>query len=389
MSTTASPNMNMPVPTVGVETGPAWANDINACLSIVDQHNHTAGYGVTIPPSGLNINAALTFQNNQATNLQATVYTAQASLTTLQAVYVKGVDLYYRDGSNNEIRITSGAAVNATSSGITSGTASASFVGSTLVVNAASLTPANIQCASILIGNNSASSHYLTISPPTALGADYTIVMPSLPASQKIVTLDASGNMSAPYTVDGSTIAVSANVIGIPAGGVGTTQLGSLSVTTAKIAAAAVTNEKLAALNYNLGSSSGAYTTSSSSYVSVPFLTATITTVGRPVLLMIQPDGTGNDGYVGVQAQSSGGNASISLEFRQDSSDVCVFTETFQMTDGGMLADDLVKVYAAPGRFTFLDTTASAGAHTWSVRVKLTAGTLVAINYCKLVAIEL
>ncbi len=123
---TISPNMSLPVPNVGVDAGPDWANNLNASLSIIDQHNHSAGSGVPVQPAGLNINSDLTFQSNQATNLKAVAFTAQSSVTTTAAVYVKGVDLYYRDGAANEVQITTGGTVNATSSGISSGTATAS-----------------------------------------------------------------------------------------------------------------------------------------------------------------------------------------------------------------------------------------------------------------------
>jgi hypothetical protein len=50
-NTTTSPFMGMPVPVVGVDPGPDWANDNNSCLSIIDSHNHTTGNGA--PLSGL------------------------------------------------------------------------------------------------------------------------------------------------------------------------------------------------------------------------------------------------------------------------------------------------------------------------------------------------
>jgi len=50
-----SPNMNLPIPGVGQTLGPTWATDLNNSLTLVDQHNHTAGYGVPIPPAGLKV----------------------------------------------------------------------------------------------------------------------------------------------------------------------------------------------------------------------------------------------------------------------------------------------------------------------------------------------
>lgn len=102
----SSNNMGLPIPTVGVETGPFYANDLNQAFSLIDAHDHTAGNGVLVPTAGLNINANLAFNNSAATSLQACTYTAQSSFATNLSTYVKGVDLYYRDGNGNEVRLT-------------------------------------------------------------------------------------------------------------------------------------------------------------------------------------------------------------------------------------------------------------------------------------------
>ena len=52
MSTT-SPNMLLTLSSVGVDSGLSWENNLNASLTLVDSHNHTAGQGNQIPPSGL------------------------------------------------------------------------------------------------------------------------------------------------------------------------------------------------------------------------------------------------------------------------------------------------------------------------------------------------
>ena len=213
-----SPNMGLPLPVPGNDPGPDYGFNNNVAFQTIDSHNHTAGKGVQIPPAGININADLSFNGNNATNLLTTRFNPQgspiaATSPNLNCLYTVGVDLYYNDGNGNQIKITSAGAVNATSSGISSGTASASFISSVLVVNAASLTPANIQCASILLGNNVASSNYLTLSPPNSMASNYGLTLPPLPSSQKIMTLDNSGNITAPYTVDGTSISIISNVI--------------------------------------------------------------------------------------------------------------------------------------------------------------------------------
>lgn len=245
-NTIASPYMGMPVPVPGVDPGPDWADNYNACLSITDAHNHAPGSGNPISQAGITLVAddttfdSLNFNTSNAYNLRSVRFTDQVTAlglaTDIGCMYEAGGELYYNDSSGNQVQITSGGSVNATSSGISSGTASASFVSSVLVVLRAAATPANIKGASILLGNNVANSKYLTLQPPNAMGADYSLTLPSIPAGTRIMTLDTSGNMAGAYSVDGSTITISSNVIGVPAGGIGTTQLAASSVTSAKVA---------------------------------------------------------------------------------------------------------------------------------------------------------
>ncbi len=242
--------MNLVVPTIGVSTGLDWENAINANSAIIDQHNHSPGFGALIGPSGINIDSVLSFNNFSATNVQSIVFTAQTSLATLLAIYCIGNDLYYNDGAGNVVRITSGGSVNATSSGISSGTATAAFSSGVLVVNAAANTPANIQGGSILLGNNIPASKFLTLAPPNAMAADFTLTLPSLPASTLAVTLDASGNF-ATSLLTGSQLSLTANITGsqlsASAGIVGTQLSASAGITGGQIAAATISASNLQA----------------------------------------------------------------------------------------------------------------------------------------------
>lgn len=207
MATTISPNMNLPVPTVGVESGPQWATDINACMTQIDAHNHTSGYGVPIPTSGLNINADLSFGSYNATNLRSTRFTAQsvpltaASSSDIGCIYVSGVDLYYNDVNGNQVRITASGAISGTPGSITNlvAPASATYVpgSSTFVWQSAVNTPANMDFASAILRNLSASSKGLTLSPPAAMAADSTITLPSIPGSKSFMAIDNAGTITA------------------------------------------------------------------------------------------------------------------------------------------------------------------------------------------------
>lgn len=202
MSVTLSPNMNLPVPGVGTEPGPQYATDVNNSLTIIDQHNHSSGSGVQITPSGLNINADLPFNGNNATLLRTVNFQSQASPLAgaspdLGCVYVSGADLYYNDGAGNQVRITQGGSVTGsagTITGLPSGTASASFAAGVFTFQAATNTPANINMGSAVLGNNNTNGFALTLSPPT-LGANYALVLPTIPAQTNVMSLDSSGNM--------------------------------------------------------------------------------------------------------------------------------------------------------------------------------------------------
>lgn len=218
--------MLLPVPEVGTTSGPQYAQDINDSLSIIDQHDHSTGSGVPITPSGLDISSDLTMQDNNLTNIRTTRFQVQpstlAGASDINCLYVSGVDLYYNDGSNI-IRITTGGSVNAGAGsigGLPSGTASVNYSGGVYTFESSTGIGGDVSARNVLLSNNSAGSHDLTLSPPNAMGADYTLVMPSLPVSQKIMTLDASGNITAPYVTDNSTIEVSANTIQVKAQGI-------------------------------------------------------------------------------------------------------------------------------------------------------------------------
>lgn len=255
--------MDLPLPIVGVQTGPLYATDLNNCLTIVDGHDHTPGYGVPVPSDGININSDLPFSNHNLTSLRTVRFQSQSAALSAAAdvgcLYEVDDDLYYNDGAGNQVRITQSGSVagsSGTITGLPSGTASASYnsLSGTFIFQSATATPAYVDCASVLIRNFSANSNALTLQAPAAMAADYSLTLPPLPASQKIMTLDSSGNMTAPYTVDGSTITISSNVIGVPNSGIGTNQLAALSVTAAKIANATITTTQISASAGILGS---------------------------------------------------------------------------------------------------------------------------------------
>lgn len=316
-----TPNMNLPNPVPGVDPGPDYADNQYNATNILDGHNHSTGSGVQIQPNGLNINAALDFQGSPATNLESCVFSQQASLSTLNAIFV-GTDgnLYFNDGVGDpSIQITAGGLVNATASGISSGAATASFVGGILVVNQAANTPASIKAGSYLMGQTGvAASNFLTLVPPASLsGGSYTLTMPAIPASLGFLTIDTSGNIGTASGVQGGQLAAQA-ILGTQLANqtVTATQILNATITTTQIASATILGTNIAAATIaasNLSGSitpslmttspntasllTGSYTNATTSYTTVTSVTVTATS-GRPVFITF----IGSNGYIGASS---------------------------------------------------------------------------------------
>ena len=221
---TISPNMSLPIPVVGVDPGPDYASNINVALTTIDQHDHTAGNGVLISPAAININSDLPFGANNATNLRSARFAPNGSIISGPAdkgcIFVAGVDLYYTDVSGNVVRMTQGGSVAGpfgTITGLPSGTASASYAAGTFVFQAMTNTPANVDGGSFIFRDYVANSFGLTLQPPSAMGADYTVTLPAPNALGQLgyLTYDTSNNIGSvsPDQVADSFTAAGANQI--------------------------------------------------------------------------------------------------------------------------------------------------------------------------------
>lgn len=216
--------MSLVVPTVGSEPGPTYASDINTSLTIIDQHSHTSGSGVPITPGAININSALTFANNFATNVAGVnLYAQSAPPSPVGTVYRSTNDLYFVDGLGNNIAITANGAVAGTPGSISNlvSPASAAYVAvsSTFVWQSNTGIAANLDAGSLLMRNLSPNSTFaLTLSPPAAMGANYTITLPALPGATSFLTINTSGAISASPALLGalttSNLSASAGILG-------------------------------------------------------------------------------------------------------------------------------------------------------------------------------
>ncbi len=356
---TTSPNMSMQIPIVGVTPAPDWASLIVSCFNVIDAHDHTTGAGLPITPGAININSALTFGGNNATALRAARFSAQVSAIAatgaeLNEIYVAGVDLYYNDGAGNQIRITQSGSVSGsagTITGLPSGTASAAYsAGSAkFIFQSATNTSADMDFGAAIMRNATASSFGLTLQPPT-LASNYSITLPPLPVSQKIMTLDASGIMTAAYVTDNSTLEVSANSLRVKNNG--------------------ITPAKLSVLNQTLSSSTGVYTNATTGYTTVT--SASITTAGSPVYIALQSDGSG----------------SISQLDAFPSGAVAVYQILRNSTE---IATGLWTNAAPVSSIVHMDTLVTAGTYTYTLKAKVLvsgSGKTVEIDYAKLLLRE-
>lgn len=213
-----SDNMSLPIPVASQSPGPDYALDVNTCLLTIDSHDHSSGSGVKIGPSGINMNADLSFLNNNAIALRSARFQAQSAPLSAAADYkclnVSGVDLYYLDGNGNSVRITQSGAVAGSPGSIGSLTppASVTYVSATpaYVFQSDSNIAANLDGGSLVIRKLTASSAGITISAPSALASNYTMTLPAaLPGSQLLLQIDNTGQISASNTIP-STITLGA-----------------------------------------------------------------------------------------------------------------------------------------------------------------------------------
>ncbi len=77
-----TPKMNLDLPTPALSEGPEWADKVNEAFTVVDGHDHSSGAGNQVTPAGININAPLEFNAQNATELGKVQYTAQQAALT-------------------------------------------------------------------------------------------------------------------------------------------------------------------------------------------------------------------------------------------------------------------------------------------------------------------
>lgn len=408
-----TPNMNLPIATVGVTQSPDWAEIINQSMSLIDQHNHASGNGVPIDPSGMNISSDLDFLSNNAIGLRSVRFNSQVSplsgVMDLDCAYVSGVDLYYNDGNGNQVRITQGGNVAGSSgsiSGLTS-PASASYVAgnATFVWQSNANTPANMDNGSVIIREVLANAKGITLASPSSLAADYTLTFPgSLPTSQHFATIDNSGNIGVAWAPDNLTIDVASNLVEVKDLGISTAKIADLAVTTAKIAAlavttakiadAAVTNAKiaddtitpakLAAKVILVSSPSGLFTTSSTTFVNVTNLSVALgatNSTGRPVQIIMEPSDTANSGFISALTNAVNPNAIVYIDLQRSVNSGGSYTSLrFWELGGDNIGTPSKSLFYSPNSISYLDPRIGDASTVYRIRARIDSASAGAIN---------
>lgn len=208
-------NMVLTLPTIDGSSG-TWDTLLNAAFELIDDHDHSTGKGVKVTPSGLNINADLTFAGFAATNVEAVAFAGVATYTDAnKALFVDSDDgeLYWRNATGTNVQVTSGNSLNLSLVGGIAGdyaAASASFYYDDANKDYRALQSAPLPnvWASLSCGNldlyekASGIANRVRLSSPSALAASYALTFPAaLPASTALVQVSSAGVMTFTNTI--------------------------------------------------------------------------------------------------------------------------------------------------------------------------------------------
>jgi hypothetical protein len=242
MPTPPTPNMGLILPTLQDDEG-VWDDLLNAALGVggIDDHDHSAGRGVKVKPTGLDINADLTFAGHRALNLAATQLTAVDPATMAgfnRSFFVSNADneLYYRNNAGTNVKFTNGGTLNFSIVGGIGGDYTAvgalfSFDDGTdryLAQQQGSPRPwAGMAVGNLDLYQQAASIvNRVRLKSPAALAASYDVTFPAaLPGSTLALQMSAAGAITASNTF--ANPVVCAGTLGV--GGTFSTGLGQLA----------------------------------------------------------------------------------------------------------------------------------------------------------------
>ncbi len=118
---TILPNMLLELPVRGAPGSGLWADDSDENWQRLDAHDHSSGKGLPVGVAGLSIDGDLSFGSLYApTNLQRITFASIAALASNnKSLFVSdgsggltNGELYWRSNAGNNVRLTSGSALN-------------------------------------------------------------------------------------------------------------------------------------------------------------------------------------------------------------------------------------------------------------------------------------
>jgi len=355
-----SPQMELPIPSVGTQPAPDYALNVNQCLTIIDAHNHTPGSGSQITPNALDLNADVDFQENNALNVRSVrLVSHDAPIdepADLDCVYVSLGDLYYNDGDGNQVRITQNGAIAGSPGSIANleAPASASYdsLSETFIWQSDVDKAASMDMGSLIIREMVTNGFGVTIEASNSIGADYTLTLPAsqAPSASSLLLTNVSGVMSF-LTLGSANQVLKVNSAGtaVEYGLVGKSSLASLSVGQSDVAN---------------------FATNSTTYVDVNSQSANITTTGRPVFgILVPADLPSNPGVLSYN-NASGTPRNVQIQVVRVT--VGVGSEVVFYTSLSLPANTLTSY--APSVISFLDLTAGAGDQQYSIIAKVDGG---------------
>ena len=135
--------------------------------------------------------------------------------------------------------------------------------------------------------------------------------------------------------------------------------------------------------NYQLSASSGAYESSVfNTETAITNLSVTITTIGRPVMLTVVPDGSANDSYFGGRDAAGGGAITFTIGFKRGATRLT--QSRFSTSEP---ATGTVFLYMPVSALSYIDII-GAGTYTYTVYFVRTSN-MFDMFYAKLLAYEL
>lgn len=195
------------------------------------------------------------------------------------------------------------------------------------------------------------------------------------------------GLSSAKYNLDLNTVYARANELPgdcITTGTVTTTQILNGTLVNADISTgASISRSKLGTVNYVVSTSgSGSFTTSSTTYVDVTNLTASITTTGNPVEITLTVEDVSQFGYYGP-SRTGATLATMSIKALRDATNIGQTIAWMQGASGNLAS---LLPY---GSLRFIDTPA-AGTYTYKLQALVdNASTVGTFSFVKLMVREL